>query len=254
MDDVRSASQYSYLRNQHYIDVPQNGGVSAASKPNALTALESGLSTLRDRKATSQKRAIALAIVLHVVGDIHQPLHCVERDVGGNTFPISGVPDLEPRLRRDGKAVDRDQPPSGDNTPVYQRLHAFWDSAYRYDVETVGGRQRVIKRRSLGRSSRPATDRIRQFAAELSAHYLPSDWQYLAAKNAASWILEGKAISETFAFRTPRGQKPSNAYFQHAHDIACRQITFGGYRLAQLLNAIYAPTRHASVKTAEPGD
>jgi hypothetical protein len=242
MDDIKISPQYDAFRKLHYIDVPPSGDVRAAEKPNALTALASSRSTLQDANASEEKRAIALVMVMHVVGDIHQPLHCVERDLGGNTFPITGVPGLEPRLRRDGKSVNKKRPATGDNAPVYQRLHAFWDSAYRYDVVSRGDDKSVVLLYSAGRSARPDDERIRQVAAALTARYLPSDKRVLNAHDATQWVLESNHIANNFAFQTPREEQPSNAYFARAHDVACRQIALAGYRLAHLLNAIFKPS------------
>lgn len=57
---------------------------------------------------------MAMRLLIHYVGDIHQPLHCTSRvdknypkgDRGGNLFPI---------------------PPEGDEGDI-KELHAAWDS------------------------------------------------------------------------------------------------------------------------------
>jgi hypothetical protein len=42
-------------------------------------AISMSLETLRNKKASAQDRAVALCWVLHLVGDLHQPLHAANR-------------------------------------------------------------------------------------------------------------------------------------------------------------------------------
>jgi hypothetical protein len=238
MDDIKSSSQYDAYRKLHYIDVPCGGDPGQVAAPNALTAIASSRSTLMATRGQNEERAIALATLMHVVGDIHQPLHCIDRDLGGNTFAILGVPGLDARLRRDGKSVDRTRPATGENAPVYQRLHAFWDIAYRYDVVDHNHHKSVEVLYSPGHSSQPDLARIKRVANDLTVHYLPVETRVLAVQSVAAWITEGNRQACTRAFSTPRGQRPSDAYFAKSHDAACRRIALAGYRLAKLLNAV----------------
>ncbi len=81
----------------HYVDVPYNpqqpGGPEIPAGETILSALPEQLKALRSSDPTTA--ANALAFVLHLVGDIHQPLHCAtladprffeppEWDKGGN--------------------------------------------------------------------------------------------------------------------------------------------------------------------------
>jgi hypothetical protein len=81
----------------HYVDfpfVPPGSAVHAEShqpkEENILTALPMCVDKVRT--ATGQERAINLCWMIHLIGDIHQPLHCVslfceqfpKGDVGGN--------------------------------------------------------------------------------------------------------------------------------------------------------------------------
>src|SRR5262249_42169966 len=81
-----------------------------ANPENVVERLEHFTTLLADAKHPASARAVALAWVLHLVGDIHQPLHCGSRvtarqpegDQGGNLFRLG---------------------PRTDN------LHAYWDTA-----------------------------------------------------------------------------------------------------------------------------
>ena len=74
----------------HFINIP----ISAKDpKPSDYCAksgcvwsqIDRELAVLRDENAPSDAKRSALAFVVHLVGDVHQPLHCADdRDFGGN--------------------------------------------------------------------------------------------------------------------------------------------------------------------------
>jgi hypothetical protein len=239
MDDVRGVSKYDRLKPWHYINVPCGGDPRKTKMPGALSALEYSLRVLQSIRYSEKSKAIALAVVLHLVGDIHQPLHCIDTDLGGNTFPISGVPHLRLGLRSDGKFVDKTLPATGENAPIYQRLHAFWDSGYRYDESTQDGEKSLQPLAYLGDSSHPDLARIEVIAADLTTHYLPTDKTELDETDVANWIVESNRIACEFALKTPRERRPSMEYFERAHDESCKRISLAGYRLAKLLNEAF---------------
>lgn len=243
MDDVRGTRKYNDLRTWHYINVLCKGKAQSVAQPNAWSAIAYSRSTLRLAGASKSEKAQALAILLHVVGDIHQPLHCIDRDLGGNTFPIRDVPGIEPRMRRDGKPADKTKPATGENAPIYQRLHTFWDMAYRYDVVAQPGGKDVAQLYYSGNSHRPDLKRIKSTAAEISRKYLAGQRRVLNTSDTVKWIKESNALACDFAFRTPQKRKPSQKYFQQAHDVSCRRIAFAGYRLAFLLNKLFTQPR-----------
>ncbi len=79
----------------HFIDIPRGAPESILGQfcPPATgcvtTALAAQIEILRDKKASSQSRADALRYVIHLVGDIHQPLHdTTNNDEGGNCVPV----------------------------------------------------------------------------------------------------------------------------------------------------------------------
>jgi hypothetical protein len=240
MDDFKSSSQFNGFRTWHYINPPPDGDVRKSQKPNALSQIELGASSLHEFQEETFENAVTLAVLIHLVGDIHQPLHATGQDLGGNTFPILGVPGIETNLRGDGKPVERDKPAIGTNAAVYQRLHAYWDCAYRYGfVESNDSEKSVTQLFRTGDSAHPDMKRIEQVAAELTAHYLTRDAKVLRENDAAQWAKESFNLANNLAFNTPRGKRPSNEYFQKSHDTGCAQIALAGYRLAQLLNTIF---------------
>ena len=95
----------------HFIDYPVRVGQTAAfpadesienNGNNALFGIaESVRQVTRGPEAT---RGLYLSLLLHVIGDVHQPLHCAERadDKGGNGVALRGA---------------------------IRNLHAYWDDA-----------------------------------------------------------------------------------------------------------------------------
>ena len=122
IDRYRSPAVTHYHKGSwHYVDIPFRVASSqpatrrastrpAAAEESILTALPANMKTLSDANAKMEDRAVALAWVEHLVGDLHQPLHAAtmysERfpggDKGGNDQMVRG------------------------NSGV-TRLHAYWD-------------------------------------------------------------------------------------------------------------------------------
>jgi hypothetical protein len=86
----------------------------AAAAPCITTQIEYFTAQLKNKHLDKKTRAIALMFLVHLVGDIHQPLHAVERnkDRGGNEVFVS----------------------LGSQTG---RLHRLWDSFFVEPLEEV---------------------------------------------------------------------------------------------------------------------
>lgn len=76
----------------HYVDIPVNAHTFDRKRDgrdgnNVIDAIDKQAKILADTTATKGTRAEALKFLVHFVGDIHQPLHCADRngDKGGNT-------------------------------------------------------------------------------------------------------------------------------------------------------------------------
>jgi len=99
-DEIRSDAQYKDTGPWHYLNVASGldfpGFVaqltaSAAPAPaaptNAYTALAQVRADLKDSKKTAEERVFALKFLIHLVGDVHQPLHVGHaEDRGGNSI------------------------------------------------------------------------------------------------------------------------------------------------------------------------
>lgn len=96
-DDIRGDEQYKGTDKWHYINLP--GGISTlqqfASTVNSLkgdnvyTAVLKCRETLRMTGATRSQKADALRFLVHLVEDLHQPMHVSHaEDRGGNSIAV----------------------------------------------------------------------------------------------------------------------------------------------------------------------
>lgn len=183
-------------------DIPDTGpdSINAGERIVALRA------ALADPTVPDTARAVDLAWLLHLVGDIHQPLHCSSRvtaqdplprgDMGGNAFHLD------------------------DN----HRLHGYWDDIL-----------------DEGVAREPGEDSI-AFATRLAhdiehAHSLAALADPAASTDVAGWEHQGLHLAQTVVYAgIVQGEAPSAAYRAEALETSEAQIALAGYRLAALLN------------------
>lgn len=74
----------------HYINVPKGEKVKKLKeKNNILGAIEELSKTLKTKKTSKEERAVALKFLVHLVGDLHQPMHVGRKsDRGGNRHDV----------------------------------------------------------------------------------------------------------------------------------------------------------------------
>src|SRR5262249_40372537 len=93
MDDVRSDSTHKDMAAWHYVTI-ETGSTYADSKKNpkgdVIMTLERVIKELKSHKLSPQEELEDLKILVHLVGDIHQPLHvgCCG-DAGGNQVKVT---------------------------------------------------------------------------------------------------------------------------------------------------------------------
>lgn len=91
MDEIQRESKYDYMKTWHYINVPKDKiYVYNKDHINVVTKIEYCLRML-SLKTYQSPEVIheTLKILFHLVGDIHQPLHCgYEDDRGGNEISL----------------------------------------------------------------------------------------------------------------------------------------------------------------------
>ena len=91
MDEVRGDHSYDYLKPRHYVNVERDATYVKTNEDNAVNELEMVIAILQAKgPRDKEKIAMALRELFHLVGDLHQPLHCgYAEDKGGNTISVS---------------------------------------------------------------------------------------------------------------------------------------------------------------------
>ncbi len=227
----------------HYIDIPRNAPRSQSileeSCPAAtgcvVSALEQQTVLLRNENTDPRVRADALRFVIHFVGDLHQPLHCVSNnDEGSNCVPVDffGNSPVERNLEFETYSPN---------------LHAIWDSGI---IQRLKGQESV---------SQWAASLDQQFHAEEDgwekAGVNIDDWVWESHDLADSVVyaklpvaipvekpLEVKSCADDhhvstrlFALHEQVGQQYVDAVAPTLEE----QVAKGGIRLAMLLNEIW---------------
>ncbi len=199
----------------HFIDFAFADGVSEDKTvgPGVQNAQKS-INAFRHAITNSPEmsyRAYFLSWLLHLVGDVHQPLHCIARftpqyslpdypdgDRGGNRFQIVEFPVPEANYSADS-------------------LHSFWDGV-------LGTRRDISAIRTLGNGI-------------MNEFPMPNNLS--ADEN--EWIREsfdlGRTVAYTLTPTTPN-TKPAITpeYFQKTQKVARERVALAGYRMAALLN------------------
>src|SRR5688572_8212034 len=95
-DFIKSDTSFNYLNSWHYINVKQ--GLSQAdfntllekdTITDAWTRLNFLIGELKNKDLDRNKKQLYLRLLIHIVGDIHQPLHVGRlEDLGGNRIRV----------------------------------------------------------------------------------------------------------------------------------------------------------------------
>lgn len=203
----------------HYLNMPVNpdGIINAITKtcPDALWAISQAMSTLSNKGKgdASLEQAIQLRLLIHIIGDIHQPLHVATMvsknytsgDDGGTYFYI----DFDSKINE---------------------LHALWDAGLGYIEEDF---------------PRPFTDSSSKqfycFASQFMNNYTRYDLaEELSESDPEIWTLDifHLAVTEVYS-NIKENERPSAEYLENGWRIVSKQIALGGYRLADLLKQLY---------------
>jgi hypothetical protein len=96
-DDIRSNPQYKYTGAWHYVNVPAgysyeqfSNEVRTMKADNVYKMVLSCEEDLKNPDMSNTKRADALKFLVHLIGDLHQPMHVSNAgDKGGNDIKIT---------------------------------------------------------------------------------------------------------------------------------------------------------------------
>jgi hypothetical protein len=212
----RDYPQYKSSAPWHYVNIPVDAeGVtgydpdrdSPKGKPCVVTKIKDFQKVLADKTRPSDERLEALMFLVHLVGDVHQPLHCGDRgDSGGNGLKVK-------YLGHGGNHLN---------------LHAVWDdNLVKENMKRLDAAGYAAK---LHAKVSDEKDR-----ALLSAGAV-EDWateSFLIAKQSA-YVLGGATIPKT----GPTPDLDDEYIDRNAKEVE-KQLLRGGLRLARLLNEAF---------------
>ncbi len=239
-DDYRANNKNT--SNWHFIDIPFGQDANTVDKTLKydaardcgddpgygtclLKALPAQEAILKDITKTDAERAQALYFVVHLVGDLSQPLHCVDRY---QSLPVAGQ--RKPMDDLGGNAVivsfniSRPAPDSSTYRDL-TNLHMFWDT----DIL-------LYKHYDWGQISR-----------DLESTIIPHlDPTLLADNTEEAWANQCHGVGQdVYAALPPKTKLTSDlshavildqAYFDKFEPIAMQQLALGAVHLAKVLN------------------
>ena len=91
LDNLRNEHQYDYMKPWHFINIGK--GQTYTPEPgdkNCVTELQRAINELENRSNLSPDQInFDIKVIFHLVGDLHQPLHCgYKSDKGGNAVEV----------------------------------------------------------------------------------------------------------------------------------------------------------------------
>ena len=226
LDDIASwadaiRGDHPNTRSWHYVDIPLGADGfktwrDCSARDCLVVQLMRHIRVLDDAEATPRSREAALKFVVHLMGDLHQPLHAADRDDrGGNDTPLTYF----------GHATN---------------LHRIWDS--------------TVIERALDLHTR-ADYQIDHGAVQAAARRLDAEIRPVAARQwtrgtlplqrrdtVVAWTNESHRLARAVAYgllpEPPRAAHWSSTYQKEAWPYAKVQLQRGGRRLAAMLNAV----------------
>ncbi len=209
-DQVRNDRPETY--NWHFVDIPFGARSYVPSRdcrPTdrgdcVIAAIDRARTVVADASRSRADRAEALKFLLHLVADVHQPLHDIDNhDRGGNDVPT---------------LVDGYEPPPGRSPP---NLHAVWDSVLidQRGLDAAAYADALVSRLPSG----GAPETIDVVAWALDAHALAERFAYAYP-----------GFSRTGPPTAP--VHLDRAYQRAAGAVVDRQLLRAGIRLAAVLN------------------
>ena len=96
-DFVKSDTSYNYLSNWHYVNFKENltktevfNFLDQQTGPNIYNKINEMVLVLKSSKSTITQKKLALRMIIHLVGDLHQPMHTARlEDLGGNKILLT---------------------------------------------------------------------------------------------------------------------------------------------------------------------
>ena len=91
-DEIKSDERYRKYGPWHYVNFPFGSRYESHPKSDRgdlIMGIDKCISVLKDENSTSDEKSFHLKMLVHFIGDLHQPLHVgMAKDKGGNDFQV----------------------------------------------------------------------------------------------------------------------------------------------------------------------
>jgi hypothetical protein len=203
LDSLRGPNERE-LQKKHYINFPFTFDGTKLIPPNIINAVSAIKEAEADLHSDSDNfsKGFSLRILLHVVADLHQPLHAASQysvthpqgDKGGNLVRLA-------------------------KNPLARNLHQYWDKGGGF-LTTKPYTNKQLKRRALTIE--------KKWPCELASMNL----------NPEVWANESHRLAVEKAYLIKAGQKPDKKYQYMVKRITEERLALAACRLAAILNKI----------------
>lgn len=192
-----------------YLPAPEDGG-------QALERLQE-YSRMIVGRSPDREKAIAIAWIQHLIGDLHQPLHTSARvtetepkgDQGGNLFLLT---------------------PQGTPRDKQENLHWFWDS--------------IIVRNTPNSKNECDAEFLDPIAESIMKEHPRSAMQKdIRPGDFEGWIKDSLSLaqSDVFSPDLKRFEMPTDKYKKKAYKLARQRLALAGYRMADMFTSAFGP-------------
>lgn len=198
----------------HYINVPidekddPDFGSFDLDRVHVISKINEFAAVLKDRSKSREQRARALLYLVHLIGDVHMPLHVGDNmDKGGNQTQV--VFSLANQKR-----------------PLNTNLHALWDRGL-YEAEGANFEERFLK---------------------VKAHATPESRKQWSGKLPEEWAKESLALAKKAYVdpltnaRMKSGARLNERYSSEFRPVLEERICVSGVRIGDFLNRLLDPS------------
>jgi nuclease S1 len=205
---IRNQDHSGHFSPWHYVNWPDNApdySPSVCTPDCIMQELPKQIDLLRTT-SDLQAKALALSWVIHLVGDLHQPLHIADRgDRGGNEF----------KVRYRNRATCHGG--TSEKHPVKVELHSVWDTCLVVEIES-------------GATPSDFADALRGSLTTYRGHSA-------ATGDVMQWAKESHDLAGTTAYDgLSNGDDLEDDYISKASPVVQNQLLRAGVRLAKVLD------------------
>jgi hypothetical protein len=233
-EQAKELEEKGRARQQLATDCPAD----EAKVKNVLQAI--AFNRQRLASGTPEEQAVALCWLLHLLGDIHQPLHSVTA--------------FSPHLLDPASQPNGDKGGNSIHLPNHGNLHALWDAApdaspdpsFNRDEPQEHRYQRAYGRAVKQFDSLLADSEILAQGKKAAAQLDPAQWAKesydLASSDVYTPDVREKILAADQANDSPAEGatvEVSDAYRAKAHTIGVRRVVEGGFRTAAFLQDVH---------------